>query len=335
MERQLQMQTKMLGQSSLNVSTYALGCWSFAGGRYWGNQDESLSIATVNAALDAGINFFDTAEAYETGTSERVLGKALRGQRHKAIIATKVAANHLAAADVVAVCEESLRNLQTDTIDLYLIHWPNWNVPLAETVGALQQLKSQGKIREIGVCNFGVQDLTEMLELYPIVTNQLPYNLLWRVIERQILPVCLAHDVGLMCYSPLAQGLLTGRYATASEVPDGLARTRHYSSHRAESVHGEAGTEAEVFAALAEIKRIATDLGQPMAAVALAWLRQQPGVATILVGARSPEELQWNLPALDLQLTPDVLQELNRVTEPVKEKLGDNPDMWFVPSRMR
>ena len=329
------MQTTKLGQSSLNVSKYALGCWSFGGGRYWGDQDEALSIATVNAALDAGINFFDTAEAYETGASERVLGKALLGQRDKAIIATKVAANHLAAADVVAACEESLRNLQTDYIDLYLIHWPNWNVPLTETVGALEQLKSQGKIREIGVCNFGVQDLTEMLGLYPIITNQLPYNLLWRVIEREILPVCLANDVGLMCYSPLTQGLLTGRYKSADEVPDGLARTRHYASSRAEAAHGEAGTEAEVFAALAEIKKIADGLGQPMAAVALAWLRQQPGVATILVGARSPEELQMNLPALDLQLTPTVIQQLNQVTEPVKEKLGNNPDMWLVPSRMR
>jgi len=118
------MQYTKLGQSTLNVSTYALGCWSFGGGPYWGEQDEAISIATVNAALDAGINFFDTAEAYETGASERVLGKALLGQRDRAIIATKVAPNHLAAADVVAACEESLRNLQTDYIDLYHIHWP-------------------------------------------------------------------------------------------------------------------------------------------------------------------------------------------------------------------
>ena len=329
------MQYTTLGQSSLDVSTYALGCWSFAGGRYWGDQDDAISIATVHAALDAGINFFDTAEAYEANTSERVLGKALVGKREKAIIATKVAANHLAPADIITACEGSLRALQTDYIDLYLIHWPNWNVPLAETVGALQKLKSQGKIREIGVCNFAVRDLADILELYPIVTDQLPYNLLWRVIEREILPACLANNIGLMCYSPLAQGLLTGRYGSAAEVPDGLARTRHYASSRAEAAHGEAGAEEEVFAALAEIKRIAGELNQPMATVALAWLRQQPGVATILVGARSPEELEWNLPALNLQLSPDVIQALNRVTEPVKAKLGNNPDMWLSPSRMR
>jgi len=329
------MQYQMLGQSGLRVSKYALGCWPFAGGSFWGEQDDAISIATVHAALDAGINFFDTAEAYEAGTSERVLGQALVGRRDKAIIATKVAPNHLNADAVFAACEQSLRYLQTDYIDLYLIHWPNWNVPLTETVGALEKLKEQGKIRAIGVCNFGVQDLTEILKLYPVATNQLPYSLLWRVIEREILPVCLANDVGLMCYSPLSQGLLTGRYTNADEVPPGIARTRYYASHRSDGSHGEAGAEEEVFAALAGIKKIAGDLGQSMAAVSLAWLRQQAGVASILVGARTPEELQMNLPALDLQLSADVIQALNKSTEPVKQKLGNNPDMWLVPSRMR
>lgn len=329
------MQYTELGTDALRVSTYALGCWSFAGGQYWGDQDEQLSIDTVAAALDAGINFFDTAEGYGAGDSERVLGKALVGKRDRAIIATKVSANHLAAADIITACEGSLRNLQTDYLDLYLIHWPNWEVPLTESVAALEKLQQAGKIRAIGVCNFGVQDLSEILTLHPIVTDQLPYNLLWRVIEDKILPVCQNNRVGLMCYSPLAQGLLTGRYATPDDVPDGLARTRLYSGTRQYSVHGEAGAEPEVFAALAAIKRIAADLGEPMAAVALAWLRQQPGVATILVGARSPQELHLNLPALNLHLPPDVIQALNAATSAVKAKLGNNPDMWFVPSRMR
>ncbi len=329
------MHYQTLGQSSLNVSRYALGCWPFAGGKVWGDQDDAVSIATVHAALAAGINFFDTAEGYENGHSERVLGQALVGRRDQAIIATKVSANHLAPADVFAACEQSLHNLQTDYIDLYFIHWPNWEIPLAETVGALEQLKQQGKIRAIGVCNFGVRDLSDILELYPVVTDQLPYNLLWRTIEPAILPLCRANEVGLMCYSPLAQGLLTGRYRTADDVPSGLSRTRHYSSSRPQSTHSEPGCEAELFAALAGVKQIAKDLGQPMAAVALAWVRQQPGVATILVGARTPEEVQLNLPALELELSQDVIQALNVVTEPVKHKLGDNPDMWMSPSRTR
>lgn len=324
-----------LGNSGIDVSAIALGCWPFAGGKVWGEQSDEDSIATVHAALDAGINFFDTAEGYEAGQSERVLGRGLLGRRDKAVITTKVSPSHLAAGDLIGACEQSLRNLQTDVIDLYQIHWPNWAVPLDETVGALETLQRQGKIRAIGVSNFGVQDLSAILELTDIVTNQMPFSLLWRVIEREVQPLCVEKGVGIVCYSPLAQGLLTGRYASADDVPDGLARTRLYAGSRPQSQHGEPGCEAEVFAALAEIGRIADGLGQPMAAVALAWVRQQAGVTSFLVGARKPEELAWNLPSLELDLSAEVVAELNRVTEPIKRALGSNPDPWMSPSRMR
>ncbi len=328
------METRQLGNTELQVSVLALGCWPFAGGTFWGEQDDNDSIATVHAALDAGINFFDTAEAYEKGTSERVLGRALVGKRDQAIIATKVA-GRLHQAGVIEACEESLRNLQTDYIDLYQIHWPNHEIPLAETVAALHQLRDQGKIRAIGVSNFAVQDFTAMVELSDCETNQLPYSLLWRVIEDEIKPRCMQHGAGILCYSSLMQGLLTGRYANADEVPDYIARTRLYAGTRPMAKHNEPGCEAEVFAALANIQRIADELGQPMATVALAWVRQQPGVTAFLVGARKPEELAWNLPSLDLTLSDDLIAELARVTEPVKQKLAGNPDMWMAPSRMR
>lgn len=329
------MEYRRLGQTGIEVSVMALGCWPFAGGRYWGEQDDNASIATVHAALDAGINFFDTAEGYEAGHSERVLGQALVGRRERAIIATKVSPNHLRPDEVLAACEGSLRNLQTDYIDLYQIHWPNHEVPLADTVGALQRLKEQGKIRAIGVSNFAVQDLSEMVTLGECATDQLPYSLLWRVIEREIQPLCVKHGVGIICYSPLAQGLLTGRYRSADEVPDGLARTRWYNRERAMAQHDEPGCEAEVFAAIEEVRTIAEEVGAPMATVALAWVKQQPAVTSFLVGARSPEELAWNLPAAGLTLADDVLARLAAATEPVKEKLGNNPDMWMTPSRMR
>lgn len=329
------MDYRQLGKTGIEVSAMALGCWPFAGGKVWGEQSDDDSIATVHAALDAGINFFDTAEGYEAGHSERVLGRGLLGRRAEAVIATKVSPSHLAAGDVIAACEQSLRNLQTDVIDLYQIHWPNWAVPLEETVGALETLQRQGKIRAIGVSNFGVQDFSAILELIDVVTDQMPFSLLWRVIESDLLPLCVERNVGIICYSPLAQGLLTGRYASADDVPEGLARTRHYAGGRPNVGHGEAGCEAEVFAALSEIRRIADELGQPMAAVALAWVRQQPGVTSFLVGARTPEELAWNLPSLELELSAQVLAELSRVTEPVKRALGSNPDPWMSPSRMR
>jgi aryl-alcohol dehydrogenase-like predicted oxidoreductase len=208
-------------------------------------------------------------------------------------------------------------------------------VPLAETVSALQTLQTDGKIRAYGVCNFAAQDLSEMITLGQCVTDQLPYSLAWRGIERAVLPLCRANGIGVICYSPLAQGILTGRYANADEVPPGLARTRHYSDDRPLSHHGEPGVEQELFSALAKIRTTAADLGEPMAAVALAWARQQAGVTSLLVGARNADELRRNLPSLELTLTDDVLRQLAFATEPVKEALGENLDMWYAPSRMR
>jgi aryl-alcohol dehydrogenase-like predicted oxidoreductase len=332
---------RKLGRTGIDVSAIALGCWPFAGGGYWGEQDDQASIATVHAALDAGINFFDTAEGYGRGHSERVLGAGLKGRRDQAVIATKVSANHLSAEGVARACEGSLANLQTETIDLYQVHWPNWSIPLSETVEALGKLQQQGKVRAIGVSNFAVQDLGEMLQIAPpaagggVQTDQLPYGLLWRAIEDEIQPLCVQAGVGILCYSPLAQGLLAGIYPTVDDVPENLKRTRWYAGTRPNTEHDDPGCEAEVFDALDEIRSIAAEVGAPMAAVALAWLRQQAGVTSILVGARKPDEVGWNLPSLDLTLPDDVLAALSAATEPVKQALGGNPDMWMSTSRMR
>ena len=328
------MQYRALGKrDDIQVSTIALGCWPFAGGNVWGEQDDAQSVAAVHAALDEGINFIDTAEGY--GRSEEVLGRGLKGRRHQAVVATKVSEANLGAADVISACERSLRALQTDYIDLYQIHWPNRGVPLAETAGALDSLLSDGKIRAYGVCNFAEKDLSEMIALSSCVTDQMPYNLAWRGIERAVLPLCRANGIGVICYSPLAQGILTGRYANADEVPEGLARSRHFADERPLSHHGEPGLEEELFTAVSKIRDIAADLGEPMAAVALAWARQQEGVTSLLVGARNADEVRRNIPSLELTLSDEVLQQLALATEPVKEGLGDNLDMWYVPSRMR
>ena len=137
-----------------------MGCWPFAGGNVWGDQDDADSISAVHASLDAGINFFDTAEGYGAGKSEEVLGEALKGRREQAVIATKVGDSHLSPDDVRNSCENSLSRLGTDYFDLYLIHWPNHEISIADTMGALQGLVDEGKVRALGVCNFGVQDLS-------------------------------------------------------------------------------------------------------------------------------------------------------------------------------
>ena len=329
------MRYRSLGNSGIEVSEMALGCWPFAGGAYWGDQDDAASVATVHAALAAGINFFDTAEGYETGESERVLGRALKGRRSEAVVATKVSRPNLAPDDVIIACERSLANLQMDHVDLYQIHWPNHDIPLAETVGALQRLKEQGKVRAIGVSNFAVRDLSDMLALGECVSDQLPFSLLFRVIEREVQPLCVQNDVGIICYSPLAQGLLTGRYANADEVPEGLAQSRWYAGTRPASNHDEPGLETETFAAIDALRGISEEIGLPMATVALAWVKAQPGVTSFLVGARNPEELGWNLPVIDVTLSDDQIARLSAATEEVKEKLGNNPDMWLSPGRMR
>ena len=324
-----------LGDSDIEVSVIALGCWPFGGKIAWGDQDDADSIATVHAALDAGINFFDTAEAYDSGKSEEVLGEALRGRRQEAIIATKLGGERLRPEAIPEACERSLQCLQTDYIDLYQIHWPNPDVPLAETIGGLQRLQEQGKVRVIGVSNFGPIDLQDALAAGSIVTNQLNFSLLWRVIEKDIQPLCLEHDVGILCYSSLAQGLLTGRYANIDEVPSWLKRTRWYSSEHPGTSHHDAGCEAEIFSALPQIRELADSLKTTMARLSMAWLLQQKGVTSILVGARKPEEVGWNMPALELTLDDATQRQLAAITEPVRQKLGDNCDMWFSESRMR
>lgn len=329
------MQFRKLGKTDIAVSVVAMGCWAMAGGRVWGPQDEADSIATVRAALDAGVNFFDTAEGYGRGESELVLGRALVNRRHEAVIATKVSRPHLSGDEVQWACERSLRRLQTDYIDLYQIHWPSRTLPLEETMEALEGLREQGKVRAVGVCNFGVGDLSDLLEAGWVETNQLPYNLLWRAIEYEILPRCVDEDVGILCYSPLAQGLLTGKFSSPDEVPEGRARTRHFSKDRPQSRHGEAGCEAETFAAVEEIRRISDRIRQPMANVAVAWLLRQPGVTSVIAGARRPDQIEQTAQAAELELPSDVTDELAEATKEVKRLLGSNPDMWRSHSRFR
>lgn len=330
------MEYRKLGKSDLYVSSVAMGCWAIAGDQTWGPQDEQEAVAAIRAALDAGINFFDTAEAYGAqGDSETLLGKALGTQRRRAIIASKASQNHLAPGALEEACEASLKRLQTDCIDLYQIHWPSRSVPLSDTLGALDQLRRQGKIRAVGISNFGRLDLDELGERHTVVSNQLPYSLLWRAIEIDLQPRCAELQLGILCYSPLAQGLLTGKFATPASVPDGRARTKHFSSSRTGTRHGQPGQEERTFRALAEIGRLASQSGHEMATLALAWLLHQPAVASVLAGARTPEQARRNAQAGDLKLSAALLHDLDQATRELRDAFGPEPDMWAVPSRYR
>jgi aryl-alcohol dehydrogenase-like predicted oxidoreductase len=312
-----------------------MGCWALAGDDAWGFQDDKDSIDTVHAALDMGVNFFDTAEGYGNGRSEQVLGQALAGRRDRAVIATKVSVSHLSGPGIEKACERSLQLLQTDYIDLYQIHWPSRSVPLVESFEALEKLRQQGKIRAIGVCNFGPADFAELLTVGHCESNQLPYSLLWRGIEFEIGPACADQEVGILCYSPLAQGLLTGKFASADDVPQGRARTRHFSSAHPLTRHGEEGKEAETFAAIDKLRHVCQEIGVPMAQVALAWLLHQRGVTSVLAGARRPEQIRQNAQASDLELPFDVLSDLAQATDGLKQRLGINLDQYQSDSRLR
>ncbi len=327
------MNYQKLEPSDLKVSEIAMGCWGIVGGPNWGPQDETDSVATIETALDIGINFFDTAEGYGDGYSEQVLGKALTGRRHEAVIASKFSRRHMSAPNVRAACERSLRRLNTDYIDLYQFHWPSRSVPIDETMGELVKLRDEGKIREIGACNFGVKDMDDLLAIGAIIANQLPYSLLWRAIEFEIQPSCIEKQIGILAYSPLLHGMLAGKYATPEAVPDGRARTRHFSRKRAQTRHDGDGCETETFLALDKICQVADRIGKSMAVVAVAWVLQQTGVTSVIAGARQPRHITDF--AGDLSLSADVVQELNDITEPVKQLLGPNADMWETESRFR
>ena len=328
-----------LGPSGLSVSRLCLGCMTYGDkSKGWHGdwlREESESRPYFRAALEAGINFFDTARAYADGESERQLGLAVKGFRDDVVIASKPKAGDLSASEIASECEQSLRDLGTDRIDLYQIHWPKRQVPLEETALAMEKLVEEGKVVAIGVCNFGPLDLDEWLGFASCATDQIAYNILFRGCEFGLQQRCEQDGTGILCYSPLGQGMLAGQYATADEVPSGKARTRHFSGDRPEARHGEAGHEQLTFETIKAIGGVADRLGMPIGDLALAWLLHQPAVASVLVGASRPDQVERNVRAAEIELSDDTLAELDRVTSAVKEKLGASLDMWQAPPRTR
>ena len=339
------MQYTHLGRTGLQVSRLCLGTMNF--GPRTSEQD---SFAIMDKALDLGINFFDSANVYGgkrgEGITENIVGRWFAqggGRRDKVVIATKVYGtmgdwpneSRLSARHIKLACEASLRRLQTDYIDLYQIHWPSRTIPLADSMEALMRLQEAGKIRAIGVSNFGTLDLDDLLAVGRAESNQLAYSMLSRAVEYEIQPKCVANEISILCYSPLMHGMLTGKFAGADDVPVERARTRHFSSERAMTVHSEAGCEAETFAAIDGIRQVCAKIGHPMAEVALAWLIRQPGVAAVVAGARRPDQIAELVRAVEIQLSDETLAELDRITAPVKQKLGRNADMWRTESRIR
>lgn len=296
-----------LGKTGLKVSAIGLGAWQFGDADWgWGRTvTEADALQIIRRAHELGVNFIDTAEVYGNGISEQVVGKAVREDRDAFVIATKVSGQHLRYADVLKAVDGSLRRLGIRQIDLYQIHWPSSYVPLSETMKALDKLVQDGRVRYVGVSNFSLPVLRQAHSLLDVASNQMRYNLLQREVEAELLPYMDRQKMTLIAYSPLAQGLLTGKYKGAKVPDDGIRRSNPLFVNPANREHAQ-----RLVALLARIGR-AHD--RTPSQVTLRWLIQKDTLP--IPGAKSVQQLEENVGAVDWQLTPSEFDEINRVSQ--------------------
>jgi aryl-alcohol dehydrogenase-like predicted oxidoreductase len=341
--KESKMQKKELGKSGIFIPPVGIGTWAFGGGAYWGNQSRKDVDAVVHAAIEKGFNFFDTAEVYNNGESEISLGKALKGRRGEAIIASKI--SPAGAENVRERLAASLKRLGTDYLDIYMMHWPINPLSLQhytrekserlpsteEAFHQLAEVKKEGLIRSIGISNFGARQMGEVLAAdVQIDLNEITYNIVSRAIEAEIVPFCEKHSISIVASMALQQGLLTGKYSSAEEVPPPQAHSRHFHQKRggAESRHNEEGAEAEIFEVVAFLKKLSAETGHSPGELAIAWVLAKPFIASTLAGCRNVTQLEANIAACDVRLSADIVRRIDEASLPVLRKLGNSPDYY-------
>ncbi len=319
------MEHRKTGGSELELPVVTLGAWAI-GGLFWGGSDDDEAIRAIQASIEAGADAVDTAPIYGCGHSETVVGKAIQGRRDKVKVLTKcgirwdttegefhftikspegrdvTAHRTLTAHSVATECENSLKRLGIETIDLYQVHAPSENATAEETMGALMRLKQEGKIRAIGVSNYNSEQMTAAMQHAPLVSNQIRYNLLDRRIEEDPYPFCRRHGLGVIAYSPMAMGLLTGKI-----TPD---RTFPESDVRSNRPLFSVGNRRKVLDALEQVRGIADHHRISFAQLAVAWVIAQPGITTALVGARNATQAEENAAAGRVRLSADELKRI-------------------------
>jgi aryl-alcohol dehydrogenase-like predicted oxidoreductase len=299
----------------LQVSPVALGTWAMGGSAdVWGHVDDRESTATIHQAIDIGINLIDTAPIYGLGHAERILGKAIRGRRGEVIIATKCgllfpSASHepprrcLNRDSILRECDESLRRLGVDVIDLYQCHWPDPETPIRETMGAMTYLLEQGAIRAIGLSNFSCEQLISAREFGPVHAIQPPFSLVNTRAADDLIPFCQAHDIAVLVYSPLAKGLLTGKFDAESTFEDLRARDPDFLGNRLHrNLHIADG-----------LKVVAEQCGRTPAQVALNWTTHHPGVTSAITGARRPSQVMENAGGVGWRLTNEQVAQVGHL----------------------
>ena len=308
----VKMEYRLLGKSELSVSVIGLGTWAL-GGKDWGPIDEGEAITAIQKAIDCGINLIDTAPIYGNGYSEEIVGKAIKACRHRVIIATKCGihqrgneiVNDLKPKAIRRELENSLKRMGIEVIDLYQCHWPDPNTPIEDTMGEMLKMKAEGKIRYIGVSNFDTFLLERALKVAPIVSNQVPYSLVNREIERRLLPFCKEQGVGILAYGPLGGGILTGKYKEKPIFKRGDARSFFYTYY--EEPHW-----SRIQMLLKDVEQISVRYSKPISQIAINWIRQQPGISTVLVGARNPKQAEANAAAGTWQLSAEDLASIKK-----------------------
>lgn len=312
------MRTRTLGACGLQLTTIGFGAWAIGGGGWafgWGPQDDDESIAAIRRGLDLGINWIDTAAVYGLGHSEEVVARAIDGRRHEVIVATKCGLvwnagettpfGRLKAESIRAEVEDSLRRLRTDHIDLYQIHWPNPAEDIEEAWGEIARLVQAGKILHAGVSNFNVEQLERARAIHPIASLQPPYSLLNRNAEAELLPYCKAYGIGVVVYSPMQAGILSGAFTRermlSLPADDWRRNTRQYQepllSQNLEFVE--------------RLRGIASKHRWTVGQLAIAWVLRRVEVTSAIVGARRPSQITETSAAAEIDLSSDVVSEIN------------------------
>jgi len=315
-----------LGKTNLEVSAIAFGTWAFGG--EWGAVDAADAKAAINRALDVGITLFDTAQAYGFGASEALLSDALWGRvsRDDVVVATKGGLRmqggellrDASARWLRAGVESSLRNLRTDHIDLYQVHWPDETTPAEETAGALEDLVREGKVRHVGVSNYSAKQMDELARYGRVETLQPPYHMFRRDIEAEILPYTAEHDIGVLVYGPLAHGLLGGAMSTGTTFPadDWRSHSSDFTGERfRRNLH-----------AVDQLKDFAREHAISLPQLAVAWTLSHPAVRVAIVGARRPAQLEETAAAADVTLSDDDRREIDRVLAGALPVVGPSPE---------
>jgi aryl-alcohol dehydrogenase-like predicted oxidoreductase len=320
------MKYRRFGRTNEQVSAMGFGTWPMSGDRYGAIEDQEASRA-IQAAIDAGVNLVDTAPAYGSGHSEEVVGRAIKGRRDQILLVTKCGINRRpdqtvpgrdsSRENILREVDISLQRLDTDRIDVYLIHWPDPTVPFEEAFGAMDELVKAGKVRYVGVSNFTVEQMEACMKVRPIDVIQVGYHLFDRRMEQEIFPFCAKNDTGVMGYGSLAHGLLTGAF-TASMTFDAMDWRGGGVFFGQPLLKGD-NLKTNVGVVDRLKAEVADPRGVPMSQIALAWVLRNPVVSVALVGSRTPQELQNNLAGTDLELTPE---EVSKIDEIMKGAAG-------------